>query len=74
MQSPLAPEMLSKNKDFLHLTLKLMYLIQMEEKSQTELEELGNDVYLTDTSQNIWKLQSEYNGSMRAAYLDKLRS
>ncbi len=51
-----------------------MYLIQMEEKSQTELEELGNDVYLTDASQDLWKLQSEYNGSMRAAYLDKLRS
>ena len=56
MQSPLEPEMLSKNKGFLHYTLKLMYLIQMEDRSQTELEELGNDVYLTDFSQDIWKL------------------
>jgi hypothetical protein len=37
------------------------------------LEELGHDVYLTDSSQDIWKLKSD-NFSIRDAYIDKMRA
>jgi len=56
MQTKMNPSDLSKHKELLYFCLKLIYLIQMEENDADQLKELGEDLFLTDSSQDIWKL------------------